>query len=267
MLEACLAQTEPADEIIVALMGGTPDHLPDRLKRSCRFVTVTGEKLPLAEARNAAAAAATTDQLIFLDVDCIPSPDLVRSVRDVAAPRLCLTGDCRYLARGQAETSGRFEDLWSKAEHHPARPLPEAHGEPFRMPRMTDLWSLNFALPTDLFRSIGGFDERFVGYGGEDTDFAVRLGQTGAELVFVPGMRAVHQWHPVSIPPLQHFDDIVENARRFREIHGAWCMDYWLDQLQDRGFIHWAEERISVLRKPSGDDLEAARQPPTVRFS
>jgi GT2 family glycosyltransferase len=132
---------------------------------------------------------------------------------------------------------------------------------------MTELWSLSFALPRAAFEAIGGFDEAFEGYGGEDTDFAYRLGKALPELVFVPGMRAVHQWHRVAKPPLQHFDDIIRNAELFHAKHGRWCMDYWLGQLADQGFIVWRGGTIEVLRRPSRDDLQASWQDSSVRFS
>ncbi|GAA3272456.1 glycosyltransferase [Sphingomonas yabuuchiae] len=36
---------------------------------------VSGPRLPLATARNAAAEAAVGDKLVFLDMDCIPTPN------------------------------------------------------------------------------------------------------------------------------------------------------------------------------------------------
>ncbi|WP_409241961.1 glycosyltransferase family 2 protein, partial [Caballeronia sp. INML3] len=35
-------------------------------------------------------------------------------------------------------------------------------------------WSLNFACHLNTFEQIGGFDDAYTGYGGEDTDFAFR---------------------------------------------------------------------------------------------
>ncbi|MEE4210046.1 MAG: galactosyltransferase-related protein [Parvularcula sp.] len=266
MLEGCVSQSQPADEIIVALMGGTSDHLPSHLAEACRFISVPGEKLPLAAARNAAADSATGDDLLFLDVDCIPAPDFVEHSLRTRAPHRVLMGDCRYLARGEAEEKD-FQTLWARAERHPARPLPSNdEGSTYLVP-MTEFWSLVFALPKALFEDTGGFDEDFIGYGGEDTDFARRLAQVGAELHFVPDLRAVHQWHEVSIPPLQHFGDIIRNAELFRRKHGVWCMDYWLGQLKERGFIRVERDHIALIKEPSRDELEAARQPASVRFS
>jgi GT2 family glycosyltransferase len=266
MLQGCLHQDHPADEIVLALMQEDLPDLPAALLERVRVVHVAGDHLPLAEARNAAAARAGGDLLIFLDVDCIPSPGFVRAALHAATEDACLTGDCRYLDAEAAEVQV-FSDLWQRAERHPARPVPDEDGLPFVLGEMTELWSLAFAVPRRAFEAIGGFDEAFQGYGGEDTDFAYRLGGVLPELLFVPGMRAVHQWHRVAIPPLHHFRDIVRNAALFHEKHGRWCMDYWLGQLEERGFISWTEDNLTVLREPSGDELEAAWQDRTIRFS
>lgn len=269
MLAASLDQTQPPDAVAVAVMDEGETQLSEAISERCRFTRVDGHRLPLARARNAAAGLAEDcDQLIFLDVDCVPAPDFVERTLEVAAQDRSVMADCRYLDR---ETPGDlpFGELWARAEKHPARPrFRPTEGAPTkRLDQSTELWSLAFALPRKSFTEMGGFDERFIGYGGEDTDFALRLGEQGTELHYAPQMRAVHQWHEVSVPPLQHFGDIIVNARKFRYKHGQWCMDYWLSQLEEGGYIDWNEERIEVLREPSAHDLEVARQGPLVRFS
>ncbi|SOR26738.1 protein of unknown function [Methylorubrum extorquens] len=57
---------------------------------------------------------------------------------------------------------------------HPARPpLPETGLR--REPDAGQLWGLSFALPAEAWHAVGGMDERYVGYGGEETDLAARL--------------------------------------------------------------------------------------------
>ncbi|WP_425466922.1 galactosyltransferase-related protein [Rarobacter faecitabidus] len=54
---------------------------------------------------------------------------------------------------------------------HPARPAP-APGEIVAGGSYDLFWSLTFALSSATWQRIGGFDEGYCGYGGEDTDFA-----------------------------------------------------------------------------------------------
>ena len=59
----------------------------------------------------------------------------------------------------------------------------------------------------------------------------------GAELLFVGGAGAVHQYHPSPSPPVQHVADIVANANVFADKWGWWPMQSWLDQFHDRGLV------------------------------
>ena len=254
-------------ELVVAYMQDNPhDALPDT-PYAVKSLLVPGKRLPLAAARNRAAMVANGRVLIFLDVDCIPGPDLVRAYQDaVTRTGGCVMGESRYLGPDAPRTGWRFDDLWDEAERHPARmsgdevdgvtPV-EDHGE---------LWGLSFALPKLQYLRVGGFDEKFVGYGAEETDFARSLADARIPLHFDPRARAVHQWHEVHQPPLQHFDDIVANARRFRAKRGNWAMGYWLDQFERDGFIRRGKD-IEVLRRPTGADMAAARGGEGMRFS
>ena len=267
MLGGLAQQDTPPSEVVIAHMQPAPyAGLPD-CPFPVRQVAVPGERLPLAAARNAAARAARGALLVFLDVDCIPLPDLLRGYRDAARPGRCLMGETRYLARGDLDPQAPLAptDLWQCAVQHPAR---QFGAEARRLAETTEFWSLSFALDAQTFRDTGGFDERFDGYGGEDTDFALRLQHSGTELHWTPAARAVHQWHPVQIPPCHHLQDIVRNANRFHDKHGQWCMGYWLDQFEAQGLIRRpADGPIEILRLPSADERQAATQGGTVRFS
>ena len=110
-------------------------------------------------------------------------------------------------------------------------------------------------------------DERYVGYGGEETDFAARLEHAGVPMWWVGGARAYHQHHVVHTPAYQHFDAIIRNARLFRTTWGRWCMDYWLGHFAERGLIAWDAETITVLRGPTAEEVAASKMPPEVLFS
>jgi len=62
---------------------------------------------------------------------------------------------------------------------------------------------------------IGGVDEGFVGYGGEDTDFSFTARQTGMPMQWLSEGTAFHRWHPSPNPPLDHLESIVMNSQRF----------------------------------------------------
>jgi GT2 family glycosyltransferase len=87
------------------------------------------------------------------------------------------------------------------------------------------------------WQQTGGFDEGYVGYGGEDTDFGMRLAEAGGSLVWVGDAVAYHQHHPVEDPPYRHLEDIVVNANRFWDRWGFSPMEGWLAVFEDAGLV------------------------------
>ena len=223
-----------------------------------------GAGLPLAAARNAAARLAGTPGLIFLDVDCIPAPDLVAGLAaDIAAAAALICCEVLYLPAGATAAGIDPGRLRAAGRRHPVRPFPD-HG---RRPEANAglFWSLAFATRQSVFAGLGGFDEAYAGYGAEDTDLAFRARAAGVPLLFTASTVAFHQHHPVYDPPLQHFDDIIANADRFRQRHGIWPMDGWLRAFAALGLIAPppAAGRLTVLRRPSATEIAAALRPAT----
>lgn len=269
LMRSLAAQTRPPDELVIAFMqeAAEPD-LPE-IGLPVRTLTVPGEALPLARARNAAAAAAKGDTLVFLDVDCIANPSLVESFeRAVASERGLFLGEVLYLSEDAAIGPLDFKALDVAGIVHPSKPEIPTTGWR-REPDAGEFWGLSFALRKTLWNELGGMDERFTGYGGEETDLAARLDEAGVPVWWTANARAYHQHHPVHVPPLNNFGSIIENAQRFHDMHGRWCMTYWLGQFAERGLIEWREagSDIVVLREPDAAMIAAARQPGHVRFS
>ena len=200
--------------------------------------------LPLARARNVGAAealAAGADELIFLDVDCVPSQTLIESyVRSLAlddSPALHC-GVVRYL--GPEVEAASLDSGLLLGEPHPARPAP-APGEFVRSDDWALFWSLSFAVTADTWLRLGGFDEKYVGYGAEDTDFGFRAHRSGVDLVWVGGADAHHQYHPTNPLPTQHLDDILRNATLFHRRWGFWPMLGWLNGFADADLARFDE--------------------------
>jgi GT2 family glycosyltransferase len=199
-------------------------------------------RLPLARARNLGAEAALArgaELLVFLDVDCIPGPGLLegysRAAADPASRRRLLCGPVTYLeppGPGGYDLSG----LEALDRPHPARPAPR-RGE-VRLGGSHELfWSLSFAVGARTWRRIGGFDEAYAGYGGEDTDFGQRARRAGVDLAWVGDARAYHQHHPVEDPPVGHLEDILRNGALFAGRWGWWPMRGWLEEFERRGLV------------------------------
>ncbi len=245
------------DELVVVDMSDEPVAIGTQsfAVRIDRFAT-TG--LPLAAARNRAAALARHDRLVFLDVDCIPMSACIRLLSDALADQdALLCADVRYLGPGAVTTGWTEDDLLARGLAHPVRDFPTRGIRQEHDPGL--FWSLAFAIRRQRFETLGGFDESFVGYGGEDTDFGYRAARDGLPLLFVGGAIGCHQYHDSHDPPVQHVADIVRNARIFHARWGRWPMEGWLDAFAEMGLVGRADDGLTLRRLPSPKEREATR--------
>jgi N-acetylglucosaminyl-diphospho-decaprenol L-rhamnosyltransferase len=246
----------PDDYVVVAIDDPGVDGRVPRRRRLPRHVVDIDrctEGLPLAAARNAGVAAAVergAECVVLLDVDCLAGPGLVAAYRDVvtARPGTVWSGPVTYLP--PAPPGGydlrRLEDLDSP---HRARP----HADPGEIVEDLDpdlFWSLSFALHPSAWSETGGFCEEYVGYGGEDTDFARLVLSNGLSLGWTVSARAFHQHHAIEDPPVGHLDDILRNGRIYRDRWGRWPMTGWLEAFEARGLVRrvgddWVRTRVS----------------------
>jgi GT2 family glycosyltransferase len=228
-------QTRPADDHVVVAMGDA--QVRAVVGSAARVLDVpAGARLPLAAARNAGADAALAggaELLVFLDVDCIPGPDLVARYAAAAQDDVLDSGPVTYLP---AAADYDLATLHTLADPHPARPVP-ADGEVLVAEDHRLFWSLSFALTGATWTRLGGFCEEYAGYGGEDTDFAETAHAAGVPLRWVGGAGAFHQHHAVSRPPVEHLDDVLVNGRVFADRWGWWPMQGWLEAFADRGLV------------------------------
>ncbi len=264
LLEGLGRGDHPA-ECVVVEMGGDDAPLPNH-GFPLRRVMLDGDGLPLAAARNAGRRAASGEILVFLDVDCIPSADLVAGLGACAAEHdalICCA--VSYLPAGAVRDGWQAADLDAAGQLHPVRSFPQSGVVPAPQPGL--FWSLAFAVRAATYDRLGGFDEGFDGYGAEDTDLAFRAAEAGVPVLFAAEGRAWHQHHPAYDPPVQHVADIVRNANRFHARHGFWPMDGWLDAFAGLGLVAADRSRELVLRRlPTPEEIAAARLPDSRPF-
>jgi GT2 family glycosyltransferase len=257
-------QTELPFELVVGYMQDDPYDLPATDFPVRQLHVPAGRDLPLAAARNAVARAAGGDMLAFVDVDCIPGPTLVADYARQAGPgRGVFMGEVMYLP-GQANVPGwTYAGFDAVAEKHSDRQGPPA-GETEPCHDYRCFWSLNFALHRDDFAASGGFDERFEGYGGEDTDFGKTLDWRGIPISWLRDAKVYHQYHPHAMPPIHHMDSVLRNAEIFREKWGYRTMEHWLYAFELMGLIRkdgdYPDETVTVLRRPNAVDETLCRQ-------
>jgi GT2 family glycosyltransferase len=184
--------------------------------------------------------------------DCIG-----RLVKELDRSDGLLCADIRYLGPDDARQAWTETELLASGRPHSARDFPESGAREEANPGL--FWSLAFAIRRGRFGALGGFDERFEGYGAEDTDLGFRAAKAGLPLVFVGGAIACHQYHESYEPPVQHVRDIVRNAQLFHDRWGRWPMEGWLKAFDRIGLVEWRSDALALRRLPTSDDFAAAR--------
>ncbi|SFL97454.1 glycosyltransferase family 2 protein [Methylorubrum salsuginis] len=253
-------QTQKPAEFVVAVMQDALYDLPE-VGFPVRQIRVEGTELPLAAARNRGVAASTGEAIAFLDVDCIPTPGFVAEyAQGLSELDGLLMGEVLHLPEHATLRDWDYDDLARVAEKHSDRRGPPASG----IEICTDyrcFWSLNFAMSRATFEAVGGFDERYVGYGGEDTDFGKLLDRRGVPIAWMKGALAYHQYHPHHMPPIHHLDSVVRNAELFEAKWGYRTMGHWLYAFKVMGLIDDTPDRpIRILRRPDAADLALTGQ-------
>jgi glycosyltransferase involved in cell wall biosynthesis len=181
-LKSVLAQTRPADEIIVVDDGST-DNGPEivrAMERSHAVRMYRKENGGQSSARNYGVRLAASDLIAFVDQDDMWYPDhLAELIKPFREPHRRKLGWV-YGNLDEVDHSGRM------VLHSCLQALPFHHPK-------TDLFKClkydMFVLPScsliakSAFDAVGGFDENLAGY--EDDDLFIRLFQSGHDNVFI----------------------------------------------------------------------------------
>ncbi len=238
-------------EVIVVRMNEPIAALPElpfpvkQLRLDCN------NGLHLAAARNYAMQQSQTEDNIFLDVDCIPSSTLVAAYgAALSSHNKLVSGRVRYLSETQTNSLYPGKDLFPCSIADPVRSEDEDFTHEL-------FWTLNFGCSQTTFRHIGGFDERYEGYGAEDTDFGFTARSKGIGIYTLNAV-AFHQYHPSYSPPLNHLASILKNATLFFHKWAVWPMEGWLQAFEKLGFIKRQAEQITLLRTPTSEEIAKA---------
>lgn len=259
LVQGLNAQRRQPDELVIGVMQAEAYRLPPT-RFPIRQILLGRQGMALSAARNAAARAAHGDQLMFLDVDCIPDPKFVADY-SAQLDRIdaLLMGEVLYLPAGATDCGLDFASFAANGVKHSERAGPPSASlgdcNDYRC-----FWSLNFAMRRATYLTTGGFDEGYVGYGGEDTDFGRIVATAGIPLKWCRGARVYHQYHPHHMPPVHHIDSVIANAVRFRDKWGHLTMEHWLRAFDLMGLIEQRDGELIRMRDVNAADLALTRQ-------
>ncbi|WP_193045163.1 glycosyltransferase [Mycolicibacterium baixiangningiae] len=195
VLAALERQTYPAHLVQVIVADDGSARAPS-LPRSPLDITVVRQDdlgFRAAAARNLGAAATDAAVLCFLDADTVPEPGYLRAITRLPArlPDALVVGRRRYAhldaLPGDVAPQPLPEPRWLSDAYTATGNLLHLDHRSYRY-----VISSVMCCSADLFTDIAGFDESFVGYGGEDWEFAHRALAGGAVLHHAPDAVA---WH------------------------------------------------------------------------
>jgi glycosyltransferase involved in cell wall biosynthesis len=180
-LQRCLGSIGPLDlvERVLVCVDGSTDGTLEHLRRAAHDFELVALEHPdgrnhgRAATRNLALPYLRAPFALLLDSDMKLAPGALEGHLAVLRSRMCVSvGAVRY--------ENALQNLW--ARYLMTRGADKSR--PGATVRPLDFVTANSALRTEDLLAVGGFDETLSGYGGEDTELALRLHQRGIDFVF-----------------------------------------------------------------------------------
>lgn len=197
---AALKYPRDAFEVIVVDDGSDPPIAPVTVpfQQVLNLTVLRQQNAGPATARNAGAAIAWGQFLVFTDDDCTPHPGWLQALMtELDHQTDCLVGGCTInaLSRNLFSTASQLlvDYLYTYL-----------NGDPASAAFFT---SNNFAMTKTLFQRLGGFDTTFPLAAGEDREFCDRWLQAGYPMHYVPEA-CIDHFHNLSLKAFwrQHFN-------------------------------------------------------------
>jgi glycosyltransferase involved in cell wall biosynthesis len=189
-----------------------------------------------AACRNNGIRNASGDYLIFFDADFAVLPGAVRSHIKTARPGWFAAGRCKYTTEEQTKhifsgaiSAALLENIYQEL---PEEQILKEHHEfvrngilrKFRLasPRKQTFGG-HFSIYKKDIESVNGYDENYVGWGGEDQDMAMRLVMAGfCGTSVIRSARILHLWHPKEMGE-KHWKEGANTEYFLRKELPAYC--------------------------------------------
>ena len=209
VLKAVLEQHTMPSEIIIADDGSGEETrtLINRYRTQCPVPLlhswIPDEGFRVAKSRNVAVSCAHGDYLIFIDGDMVVTPHFIEDHIAMRAPHTFVTGSRARLNKAATEHRTKTRDhrigMFSPGlgRRLVMLRLPWLHPWIKGRQGLSHARSCHLALWREDYMAVNGFEEKFVGWGSEDSEFVQRLLNNGLTRKNAKLMApAVHLYHP-----------------------------------------------------------------------
>lgn len=179
---ACLDQTYPrAQYEVLVVDDGSTDRTGERAEAAGARVFRQDNAGPAA-ARNAGAAQARGELLVFTDADCIPQPDWLECLTAPFSDPQIVGAKGRYCSTQTALVARLVQTEYEEKYDRMAR---------YATIDFIDTYSAVYR--REVFLANGGFDPAFPVPSAEDQELSFRLAEQGHTMVFVPSAVVAHR--------------------------------------------------------------------------
>ncbi len=181
-LDAINAALRPGDEVIVFDDGATDRTNAMATAAGARVLRNLGAPLGPGHGRNAAAAVAASDCLLFVDADVVIAADTI----DLLIKEMMGTGAvAAFGSYDDKPRSNRFTSLYANLRHH----FVHQHGPS----EATTFWSGIGMIDRKVFLASGGYDTALFAHPSiEDVELGVRLKSAGHRIRLVHNALGTH---------------------------------------------------------------------------
>ncbi len=177
-----LCQQEIDIEIIIVDDGSEEEEFKKlKIIRSSNISIIRhSSNMGRANARNSGAKVAQGKYLLFVDCDCYPKTETF------------LKAHIDTIDEGADVSLGPIWPKGNKFWQHYQHKAMKKRVKAFTEGKKYFMTSANFMIKSIWFKKVGGFDERYQGYGFEDRDLLLRLIKAGAIMKYSPNASVYH---------------------------------------------------------------------------
>jgi GT2 family glycosyltransferase len=249
-----LGAQDRADLRAVVCIDGSSDGTADAIReRTDPFELLVvehpdGRNRGRAAARNLALPHLSAPWVLFLDSDMRLRPGAIEG-------HLAALERAPVVSVGQVVYVNASSGLWARYQGTRGKNK-RRRGDRLRP---LDFNSQNVAMAAADLRAVGGFDEAFREYGGEDTELGIRLAEAGRSLVFTADAVAETEDDVRVDDRLEQLDRFAKkNLPLIRQRHPNGPAPFWIDRLESRRL---GDRLLRAMLNPVSDWLARALLP------